>query len=47
MTNHVWTVRLSDTAAADYDEILRWTVRRFGAQVRVNRVSKGAGGTLK
>jgi plasmid stabilization system protein ParE len=25
-----WTVRLSDTAEADYDEILRWTARRFG-----------------
>jgi toxin ParE1/3/4 len=25
-----WTVRLSDTAENDYDEILRWTARRFG-----------------
>ena len=25
-----WTVRLSDTAETDYDDILRWTARRFG-----------------
>ncbi len=31
MTRRNWTVRLSDTAEADYDEILRWTTRRFGA----------------
>ncbi len=31
MTRRKWTVRLSDTAEADYDDILRWTVRRFGA----------------
>lgn len=31
MTQGGWTVRLSHTAAADYDEILRWTARRFGA----------------
>lgn len=31
MTRHRWTVRLSDTADADYDDILRWTARRFGA----------------
>ena len=32
MTNRAWTVRLSDTTEADYDEILRWTVRRFGTR---------------
>lgn len=31
MTRRTWTVRLSDAAEADYDEILRWTRRRFGA----------------
>lgn len=31
MTRRNWTVRLSDTAEADYDEILRWTASRFGA----------------
>ena len=30
MTRGPWTVRLSDTAEADYDDILRWTARRFG-----------------
>jgi toxin ParE1/3/4 len=25
-----WTVRLSDTAETDYDEILRWSASRFG-----------------
>jgi len=30
VTRGTWTVRLSDTAEADYDEILRWTARRFG-----------------
>lgn len=24
-----WTVRLSDTAEADYDDILRWPAKRF------------------
>ena len=32
MTEVGWTVRLSDTAKADYDEILRWTATRFGAR---------------
>jgi toxin ParE1/3/4 len=31
VTRRNWTVRLSDTAATDYDDILRWTARRFGA----------------
>jgi plasmid stabilization system protein ParE len=31
VTYRNWTVRLSDTAEADYDDILRWTARRFGA----------------
>ncbi len=31
MTRRTWTVRLSDTAEADYDDILRWTAERFGA----------------
>lgn len=31
MTRRHWTVRLSDTAEADYDEIVRWTARRFCA----------------
>jgi plasmid stabilization system protein ParE len=31
VTRLAWTVRLSDAAEADYDEILRWTTRRFGA----------------
>lgn len=26
----MWTVRMSDTANADFDEILRWTAKRFG-----------------
>ena len=26
----IWTVRLSGTAETDYDDILRWTARRFG-----------------
>ena len=30
MRSDHWTVRLSDTAETDYDEILRWTARRFG-----------------
>lgn len=31
MTRRTWTVRLSNTAEADYDDILRWTKGRFGA----------------
>ena len=31
MTRRKWAVRLSATAEADYDEILRWTARQFGA----------------
>jgi toxin ParE1/3/4 len=31
VTRRTWQVRLSDTAEADYDEILRWTSARFGA----------------
>ena len=31
MTRLGWTIRLSETAEADHDEILRWTARRFGA----------------
>jgi toxin ParE1/3/4 len=31
LTRSYWTVRLSDAAEADYDDILRWTVQRFGA----------------
>ena len=31
MTRRTWTVRLSDTAEADYDDILRWTEGEFGA----------------
>jgi toxin ParE1/3/4 len=30
VTRRAWTVRLSDTAGADYDEILPWTARRLG-----------------
>ena len=30
MTHRRWTVQLSDFAQGDYDEILRWTARRFG-----------------
>ena len=30
MTTRVWTVRLSATAEADYQQILRWTVKNFG-----------------
>ena len=30
MTRGTWTIRLSDTAEADYDDILRWTECRFG-----------------
>jgi toxin ParE1/3/4 len=30
VTRRNWTARLSDTADADYDDILRWTARRFG-----------------
>jgi toxin ParE1/3/4 len=30
VTRRNWTVRLSNTAEADYDEILRWTAQRFG-----------------
>ena len=32
MTRRNWTVRLSDTAEADYDAILRWTAGQFGAE---------------
>jgi toxin ParE1/3/4 len=32
VTRRNWTVRLSDAAEADYDDILRWTARRFGAR---------------
>ena len=31
MTRRTWTLRLSNTAESDYDDILRWTMRRFGA----------------
>jgi toxin ParE1/3/4 len=31
VTRRNWAVRLSDTAEADYDEILHWTAGRFGA----------------
>jgi plasmid stabilization system protein ParE len=31
MTRRTWTVRLSNTAEVDYDDILRWTEGRFGA----------------
>jgi toxin ParE1/3/4 len=31
VTRRSWTLRLSETAEADHDEILRWTARRFGA----------------
>ena len=31
MTRRSWTVRLSGSAEADYDGILRWTAGRFGA----------------
>jgi toxin ParE1/3/4 len=31
VTRRAWTVRLSDTAESDFDDILRWTMRRFGA----------------
>ena len=31
MTRRAWTIRLSDTAETDYDDILRWTAERFGA----------------
>jgi toxin ParE1/3/4 len=31
VTSGHWTVRLSNAAEADYDEILRWTVGQFGA----------------
>jgi toxin ParE1/3/4 len=31
LTRSHWTVRLSNAAEADYDDILRWTVQRFGA----------------
>lgn len=30
MKRRAWTVRLSDTAEADHDDILRWTLKRFG-----------------
>jgi toxin ParE1/3/4 len=30
VTRRKWTVRLSETAEADHDEILRWTMARFG-----------------
>jgi toxin ParE1/3/4 len=31
VTRRGWTVRLSAAAEADYDDILRWTMERFGA----------------
>jgi toxin ParE1/3/4 len=31
VTRRKWTVRLSETAELDYDEILRWTMARLGA----------------
>jgi toxin ParE1/3/4 len=31
VTRHAWAIRLSETAEADFDEIPRWTARRFGA----------------
>jgi toxin ParE1/3/4 len=36
VTQRIWTVRLSDTAGADYDEILRWTASRFGVTQAVS-----------
>jgi toxin ParE1/3/4 len=36
VTLGTWTVRLSITAEADYDEIVRWTVKRFGAAQAVS-----------
>ncbi len=30
MIRRHWTIRLSATAEADYEEILRWTASRFG-----------------
>jgi toxin ParE1/3/4 len=30
VTRRTWTIRLSDTAETDYDDILRWTAKRFG-----------------
>jgi toxin ParE1/3/4 len=30
VTRRRWTVRLSETAEADYDDVLRWTMTRFG-----------------
>ncbi|HET8995908.1 MAG TPA: type II toxin-antitoxin system RelE/ParE family toxin [Acetobacteraceae bacterium] len=36
MTRQSWAVRLSASAEADYDAILRWTMQRFGvAQAEV------------
>lgn len=36
MTARVWTVRLAAIAEADYQQILRWTVKNFGsAQARI------------
>ena len=36
MTTRIWTVRLSAAAEADYQQILRWTVKNFGsAQARI------------
>lgn len=36
MEARFWTIRLSASAAADYREILRWTVKNFGtAQARI------------
>jgi len=32
VTRRKWIVRLSDTAEADYDDILRWTTRQFGTR---------------
>ena len=32
MTRQTWTVRLSDSAEADYDAILRWTAAQFGGR---------------
>jgi toxin ParE1/3/4 len=35
VTESPWAVRLSDAAEADYDEILLWTARSFGAMQAV------------
>jgi toxin ParE1/3/4 len=31
VTRRSWTIRLSQTAEADFDEILLWTAKQFGA----------------